>query len=369
MTAHGAGPAAPALRWVRDSEPGIRRIGAAGAFRYRHDDGRPVRDAATLQRIRALAVPPAWQRVWISAEPRAHLQATGRDARGRKQYRYHADWQSHRQLSNFDRLRAFGLALPRIRRRVARALAAAERSQAAPTRELVLATLVRLLDATWMRIGNAEYARHNRSYGLSTLHNRHARVQGDELQLCFTGKGGVRHRLRLSDRRVARTVRRCRDLPGQALFQYVDAAGATHGIDSGDVNDWVTDSARLQATAKDFRTWHGSVRALELILAACAPDAAACRLQDVLAQVARGLGNTPAVCRKAYVHPAVLQLADVLVDAGAREALRGQRWVLEPPSHAGLGLAERRLLGLLQRRPRGAGAGPVGSRGRRGPGA
>ncbi len=310
-----------------------------------------MRDATTLQRIRALAVPPAWQQVWICSDARGHLQATGRDARGRKQYRYHAEWQAQRGQTKFEQLRRFGQVLPRIRRRVQRTLGGAGR-RVVPTRERVLAALVRLLDTTWMRIGNPEYARDNNSYGLSTLRRHHAEVQGDALRLSFAGKSGVRHEVRLSDRRVANVVRRCRELPGQELFGYVDADGESRRIGSSDVNAWLAEAAGTRVTAKDFRTWHGSVQALDLTLAACVDGALPCRAQDVLAQVARRLGNTPAVCRKAYVHPRVLALGEVLVDMAARQQLQQQPWVSCPPQRNGLNLAERRLLALLQRRAR-----------------
>jgi DNA topoisomerase-1 len=215
----------------------------------------------------------------------------------------------------------------------------------------VLATLVQLLDTTWLRIGNAEYARSNRSYGLSTLHTRHAGVRGDELRLSFVGKSGVRHEVCVSDRRVARVVRRCRELPGQELFQYVDEDGGVHGIDSADVNAWLAQAAGRRVTSKDFRTWHGSVHALELTLAACADGSAPCKPQDVLGGVARRLGNTPAVCKKAYIHPRVLALGSALADDAARAELRRQRWAQAPAAAAavrGLSGAERRLLALLR---------------------
>jgi DNA topoisomerase-1 len=340
------------LRWVSDNEPGIRRVAADGkGFDYRSAAGRPLRDDAVLARIRALAIPPAWQDVWICTQADGHLQATGRDARGRKQYRYHPDWQAGRGQTKFDELRRFGQVLPRIRARVQRELAPAARGRAVvPTRTRVLATLVRLLDTTWLRIGNAEYARSNGSYGLSTLRNRHAGVRGDELQLSFVGKAGVRHEVRISDRRVARMVRRCRELPGQELFQYQDDDGSVHRIDSTDVNEWLAEAAGTRVTAKDFRTWHGSVQALELTLAACAEGAGPCRPTEVLAAVARRLGNTPAVCRKAYIHPRVLALGAALSDAAARAELRGRGWAQEAPPARGLSAAERRLLALLRSR-------------------
>jgi DNA topoisomerase I len=343
--------ASAGLRWVSDAQPGIRRLAGPRGFVYRDAAGRAVHDSATLQRIRALAVPPAWHQVWICGDGRGHLQATGRDARGRKQYRYHAEWQAQRGQTKFEQLRRLGQVLPRIRRRVQRTLGGAGR-RVVPTRERVLAALVRLLDTTWMRIGNPEYARDNNSYGLSTLRRRHAEVQGDALRLSFAGKSGVRHEVRLSDRRVANVVRRCRELPGQDLFGYVDADGEPRRIGSSDVNAWLAEAAGTRVTAKDFRTWHGSVQALDLTVAACVDGALACRAQDVLAEVARRLGNTPAVCRKAYVHPRVLALGAALVDAAAWQELRKQAWVSCPPQRNGLNLAERRLLALLQRRVR-----------------
>lgn len=342
-------PAAPpvSLRWVNDSEPGIRRRVRGQQFIYLMPSGERLVDEAELQRIRRLAVPPAYRDVWICAQADGHIQATGRDARGRKQYRYHADWQAQRGQTKFDRLRAFGQVLPRIRARVLRRLGDA----AEPTRERVLATLVRLLDTTWMRIGNDEYARHNGSFGLSTLHNRHAGVRGAELRLSFVGKSGVRHEVRLTDRRVARVVRRCQELPGQELFQYVDDEGAIGRLGSSDVNAWLAQAGGAlpedqRVTAKDFRTWHGSVQALALTLAACgaepAPSAAA-----VVAEVARRLGNTPAVCRKAYIHPQVLALGDALASPEGRAEVLARPWVGSPPAVRGLGLAERQLMGLL----------------------
>jgi DNA topoisomerase I len=314
------------------------------SFAYRTAAGRALRDAATLARIRKIVIPPAWQDVWICADARGHIQATGRDARARKQYRYHADWQAQRGQTKFEHLLAFCGALPRIRARVQAALAD---GQAQPTRERVLATLVRLLDTTWLRVGNAEYARDNASFGLSTLRNRHAGVRGATVTLAFKGKSGVRHEARIEDRRVARVVRRCRELPGQALFQYVDDEGETRAVGSADINNWLADAAGTHVTAKDFRTWHGSVQALDLTLAACADGAAPSTPQQVLAQVARRLGNTPAVCRKAYIHPGVLALGEGLADEATRGMLRSQPWVTRPPARRGLGLHERRLLGLL----------------------
>jgi DNA topoisomerase-1 len=336
------------LRWISDAGPGLRRRPYAAGFDYVDARGRRVTDDATLARIRRLAIPPAWVDVWISPLADSHLQATGRDARGRKQYRYHADWQAGRGRTKFDSLRRFGAVLPRLRRRVQQALAGPDE----PTRERVLAALVRLLDTTWLRIGNESYARENGSYGLSTLRNRHAGVKGDAIELSFVGKSGVRHCVRLTDRRVARIVRRCRELPGQELFRYVDEGGTSHAVDSADVNAWLAAAAGERVTAKDFRTWHGSVLALELTLRACADGAAACRPAEVVAAVAKRLGNTAAVCRKAYIHPRVLATADALGDAEARAALRGLPWATTPAARAGLSAAERRLMALLRSRAR-----------------
>lgn len=337
------------LRWLSDGGPGLtRRPRTGGGFDYLDAQGRRVRDEATLARIRSLVIPPAWTSVWISPRADSHLQATGRDARGRKQYRYHPDWMAGRGQTKFDGLLRFGAVLPRLRRRVQRALA----GPGEPTRERVLAALVRLLHTTWLRIGNAAYARENGSFGLSTLRNRHAGVQGDAIELSFVGKSGVRHRVKLADRRVARIVRRCRELPGQELFRYVDDDGESRPVDSADVNAWLAEAAGQRVTAKDFRTWHGSVLALELTLQAGAEGAEPCRPAQLVAAVAQRLGNTPAVCRKAYIHPRVLALADSLHDEAARAALRGQPWVVAPARKDGLSAAERRLMALLRtRRP------------------
>lgn len=334
------------LRWLDDASPGITRKPGRGGFSYRDASGRPLRDETTLARIRKLAIPPAWTDVWISPHADSHLQATGRDARGRKQYRYHADWMAGRGETKFNSLLRFGAVLPKLRRRVQRALA----GRAEPTRERVLATLVRLLDATWLRIGNSSYARENGSYGLSTLRNRHAGIKGDAIELSFVGKSGVRHQVRLADRRVARIVRRCRELPGQELFRYVDEDGVSHPVGSADVNAWLAEAAGQRVTAKDFRTWHGSVLALQLTLQACADGADPCRPQQVVEGVAQRLGNTAAVCRKAYIHPRVLALGEALSDASARAALRGQPWAAAPGAKTGLAAAERQLMALLRSR-------------------
>lgn len=332
----------PGLRWVSDTEPGLRRERRGDAFIYLDAQGRELTDEKRLAQIRQLAIPPAYTDVWICRQPNGHLQATGRDARGRKQYRYHPDFRAHREDHKFERLLEFGQALPRIRRRVAEDLKASTR--AGPSRTLVLATLVRLLDSTVMRVGNDEYARGNRSYGLTTLRRRHAGLSGTKLKLRFRGKHGVLHEVALDDPQVARVVRRCQQLPGQELFHYVGEDGETHAVGSGEVNDYLEAAAGARFTAKDFRTWHGSVRALELLRLACQACEGAPKLAPVIAEVARHLGNTPAVCRKAYVHPAVLALAEDGQDGAALcrrlgEAVR---------AHGGLTADEWRLLRFLK---------------------
>ncbi len=340
-------PAPPGLVWVSDAEPGLSRVRHGDGVRYVDIDGRAVTDEATLARIRKLAIPPAYEQVWICARADGHLQATGRDARGRKQYRYHPQWQQQRGDDKFEALRRFGAALPRIRRRVQRDLGTANTKP--PTRTLVLATLVRLLDTTFIRIGNEEYARDNASYGLTTLRARHAGVSDGGVKLTFKGKSGVRHEVRLDDRRVAAVVRRCKALPGQELFQYVDEAGNTHKVNSADVNDYLAEIAGTRVTAKDFRTWHGSVLALEFTRLACAGERVAGAAKQVVAQVAARLRNTVAVCRKSYIHPAVLALGPALGDDESRCALLHQRWVDAGASTRGrsLSAAERRLMALL----------------------
>ena len=340
-------PVPDGLVWVSDAEPGYRRVRHGQQVHYLDAHGKRLHDEAALARIRQLAIPPAYEQVWICAQANGHLQATGRDARGRKQYRYHPQWQQQRGDDKFEAMRAFGAALPRLRRAVARDLSGHDARR--PTRTLVLATLVRLLDTTYIRIGNEEYARGNGSYGLTTLRTRHAGVRDAEVQLSFKGKSGVRHEVRLADRRVAAVVRRCKALPGQELFQYVDADGQAHKVTSADVNDYLSRIAGTHVTAKDFRTWHGSVMALEFTRAACAGERQRGAATQVIAQVAARLGNTVAVCRKSYIHPKVLELGALLGDDATRSALLEQRWALAAAATRGraLSAAERRLLALL----------------------
>lgn len=338
----GTSPTPPrGLVWASDERPGIRRERAAQGFTYRGTDGRRLRDAEELARIRRLAIPPAYEDVWICPKPNGHLQATGRDARGRKQYRYHPDWRSAKDSDKFERMLEFGATLPRIRSRVKADLARPFGER--PGRETVLATIVRLLDKTYVRIGNEEYARANRSFGLTTLRNRHAAVKGSRLHLRFTGKSGKEHEIALEDPRVARVVRRCQAMPGQELFQYQDEAGERRTIDSADVNDYLREASGAEFTAKDFRTWHGTVHALDLWAVQCAADASRRRtVNQLLGDVAARLGNTVAVCKKSYVHPRVLETLASVADAKVLARM-------SPARRAGLTVAERRLLKFLAR--------------------
>jgi DNA topoisomerase I len=304
------------LRWTTDARPGIVRRRAGRGFTYRMPDGSRVRVPAVLERIRALAIPPAWTDVWISTDPRGHLQATGRDARGRKQHRYHEAYREQRENAKFDRMIEFAGLLPRIRERV-------DGDLALPglPREKVLAAVVRLLELTLIRVGNEEYARLNRSFGLTTLRDRHAKVDGSTVRFRFTGKGGKSHEVTLRDRRLARVVARCQDLPGQDLLQYVDENGEVRDVRSEDVNAYLREAAGgKDATAKDFRTWAGTVltyRALRALQPETDQEARR-HVVEAIRQTSEALGNTPAVARKSYVHPAVLQ---AYLDGGIGDAL------------------------------------------------
>ena len=296
---------AAGLRYVSDASPGIRRRRAGRGFGYVGPDGRAVRDTATLARIRSLAIPPAYVDVWICPVANGHLQATGRDARGRKQYRYHPKWREVRDETKFGRMLAFSESLPRLRAR-------AEQDLSLPglPRAKVLATVVRLLECTGIRVGNDEYARTNRSFGLTTLQDHHVEVSGAKLNFEFRGKSGKTHRVALSDRRLARIVARCQALPGADLFQYVDDEGARVSIGSGDVNDYLREITGEDFTAKDFRTWAGTlqaVAALEALGRAPTEREAKSAILRAIDQVAERLNNTRAVCRKYYVHPAVIE--------------------------------------------------------------
>ncbi|MDB6145807.1 MAG: topoisomerase [Pseudomonas sp.] len=291
------------LHYVDDTQAGFSRKILRGKFAYFDTQGQRIRDQAQIDRINALVIPPAYTDVWICADPRGHLQATGRDARGRKQYRYHPRWREIRDENKYSRMIEFGLALPKVRKQL-------EAQLAAPGigRDKVMATVVSLLDATLIRIGNSQYARDNRSYGLTTLRNKHVEVKGSAILFQFRGKSGVEHQVSIKDRRLATIVKRCMELPGQNLFQYLDDNGERHTVSSSDINTYLQDLTGADFTAKDYRTWAGSALALATLrkLQWEPENDAKKHIVDMVKAVARQLGNTPAVCRRCYIHPAVL---------------------------------------------------------------
>lgn len=292
------------LRYVTDAKPGITRKPYRKKFRYFHPDGTLVKDETILARIQSLVIPPAWTDVWICPSANGHMQASGRDARHRKQSVYHPRWREVRDENKYDRMRVFGEALPSIREHVERDLALT-----GLPREKVLATIVRLLETTFIRVGNEEYARENHSYGLTTMRNKHVDVDGSTVRFKFKGKSGKLHDVDLKDRRLAKIVRQCQDIPGYELFQYVDEDGSHHSIDSADVNDYLRSITDQPFTAKDFRTWAGTVLACALLREVATFDSQTQAKKNVVQavkQVADQLGNTPSVCRKCYVHPAVI---------------------------------------------------------------
>ena len=294
------------LTYCSDDNPGLKRTPAGDGFAYHDAQGRLVRDAKALDRIRSLAIPPAWTDVWICPRATGHIQATGRDVKGRKQYRYHDGWSRHASESKFERLPAFARALPKLRKRVETDL-----NRRSVSRDKVLATAVRLLELTLIRVGNAQYAKQNRSYGLTTLNKRHLDLTGTALTFAFRGKSGVEHEVRVRDRRLATVVRSLRDLPGQQLFKYRDAEGTLCAITSDDVNAYVREAMGDGFSAKDFRTWAGTVsaaRALREMDPPSSPTDAKRRITVCVKAVAGLLGNTPTVCRSSYVHPAVFDL-------------------------------------------------------------
>ncbi|NNG15850.1 MAG: DNA topoisomerase IB [Gemmatimonadales bacterium] len=294
------------LRYVSDSEPGIRRERNGTGFQYLDPEGGPVQDEAELERVCSLVLPPAWTDVWICATPDGHIQATARDAKGRKQYRYHPRYRAFRDETKFTRMLEFSHHLPRIRRHVERDI-----RREGLTREKVLATMVWLLERTLFRIGNDQYARENKSFGLTTLRRRHVDVAGSEVRFEFRGKSGVKHAAAITDKRIARIVQRCHTLPGEELFQYLDEDGKRQTVDSGDINQYLQQaSGAEELTAKDFRTWAGTMlaaRALRDVGVAASQREAKTNIVKVVDQVATRLGNTRAVCRKYYVHPAILE--------------------------------------------------------------
>jgi len=327
---------AAGLRYVSDQSPGLRRKRVGKGFTYTASDGRTIRDAETIRRIRRLAIPPAWTDVWICPDPRGHLQSTGRDARGRKQYRYHPGWREVRDAVKYDRMLAFAESLPKIREQTDRDL---ERPDL--PREKVLATIVRLLEDTRIRIGNDEYRKENGSYGLTTLRNRHVNVIGAEVRFTFRGKSGKSHTVELHDRRMARVIKRFLEIPGQELFKYVEK-GEVKAIDSADVNDYLRQITGDDFTAKDFRTWAGTILAARFLretAGATNSRAAKKQLVHAIARVADELGNTAAVAKKGYIHPAVI--AAYL--SGGLKPIREK----QDPDPYQLSAEERSLLALL----------------------
>jgi DNA topoisomerase-1 len=332
------------LRYISDQRPGFRRLKRGTGFVYVDVDGRKIRDAATLSRIKALVIPPAWTAVWIAPSANAHIQATGRDARGRKQYRYHAHWRAMRDETKYNRMVAFAKVLTAIRQRTE-----ADLREPGLTRSKVVAAIVQLLEKTLIRVGNEEYARTNRSFGLTTMRDGHVEVTGQELRFEFVGKSGVRQSVTLEDRRLARIVKRCQDVPGQELFQYVDDDGQRRSVDSADINEYLRAAAGADFTAKDFRTWAGTIlaaRALQEFRKLTSNAEAKRNIVRAIESVAGRLGNTKAVCRKCYIHPAIL---DAYLDGSLMQTLRRRaRRALETTST--LSAEETAVLTLLERR-------------------
>jgi DNA topoisomerase-1 len=335
------------LRYVSDASRGLQRERVGAGFRYRDGEGRVVRNRETLARIKSLVIPPAWNDVWICALANGHIQVTARDAKGRKQYRYHPLWRTVRDENKYEHLISFGNALPTIRLRVEKDLALA-----GLPREKVLATIVRLLETTMMRVGNEEYARANGSFGLTTLRDKHVRIDGTRIEFQFRGKSGVKHNIKLADRRLAGIVRRCRDLPGFELFQYLDDEGARHAVDSADVNEYLRHITGQDYTAKDFRTWAGTLLAALALREFEKFDSQAQAKKNLvraIESVAARLGNTPTICRKCYIHPAIMEsyLEGSMLDGVQRRAEEGLAehvHELNPEEAAVLALLQQRLL-------------------------
>jgi DNA topoisomerase-1 len=333
---------AAGLHYTTDTKPGISRRRNGSGFIYVAPSGKRVRDRAELERIRRLVIPPAWTDVWICPDPRGHVQATGRDARGRKQHRYHPRWREVRDETKYHRMIGFARALPAIRRRTAADL----RKQGLKL-EKVVAAIVQLLEKTLIRVGNDEYARQNRSFGLTTLRDGHVEVKGGRVRFAFRGKSGVEHEVDLDDRRLARVVRQCQDLPGYDLFQYLDENGERRTIGSSDVNEYLRSVTGHEFTSKDFRTWAGTVLAAQLLHAVDFTSESQAKKNIIRAveEVAKRLGNTKAVCRKCYIHPAIFEsYMDGSIKALARHLKRNRR-----PGDAWAG-CEAGVLTMLQRR-------------------
>lgn len=334
---------AAGLRYVSDTLPGISRKRAGKHFSYIGLDGKPIRDPKQLERIKKLGIPPAWTNVWICANPRGHIQATGRDAKGRKQYRYHPRWREVRDETKYDKLIAFGHTLPVIRERVDHDL-----SLSGLPYEKVVATVVRLLDETLIRVGNEEYAKENDSYGLTTMRSHHVEVEGSKVHFHFRGKSGKEHTIDVKDRQLARIVKRCQDLPGHELFQYIDEDGELRTIESNDVNEYLRAVSGQDFTAKDFRTWGGTVvatEALEKVGPFETQTQGKKNVTEAIKIAAGELGNTPAICRKCYVHPGVI---DAYLD-GSLSAFFKQYDAQEKKSvPEGLRPEEARVLAFLE---------------------
>jgi len=335
------------LRYVTDARAGIRRKKVGTGIVYLDSNGKIIRDAEVLGRIKSLAIPPAWREVWICPLAHGHVQATGLDAKGRKQYRYHPRWREVRDETKYDRMLVFGRVLPKIRRRVERDL-----TRPGLPREKILATVVRLLETTLIRVGNEEYARQNDSFGLTTMRDRHVDVSGATLKFEFRGKSGITHAIDLTDRRLAKIVKQSQDLPGYELFQYIDEQGGRHSIDASDVNAYLKEIAGEEFTAKDFRTWAGTVlaaRALQELQAFDSKSQAKRNVVQAIESVAKRLGNTKAVCRKCYIHPAVI---DLYMDGSLLQTLAHR--VKKELTHSlhDLPAEEAAVLALLQQRLR-----------------
>jgi DNA topoisomerase-1 len=343
---------AAGLRYVTDRQPGVHRVKRGDSFRFVGSDGKVVKDKAILARIKSLVIPPAWTDVWITSHANGHLQCTGRDARGRKQSRYHPHWREVRDETKYERMAHFAKALPTIRKRVS-----VDMALTGLPREKVLATVVRLMEETHIRVGNEEYARTNKSYGLTTMRTKHVDVHGAKVRFSFLGKSRVQHTIDLSDKRIARIVKQCSELPGHELFQYVDDSGEAHSIHSNDVNEYLREITGEHFTAKDFRTWAGSVLCCDLLSAlepAKSVTEAKKNVVQAIAQVAAKLGNTPSVCRKCYVHPAVLEryLGNISAEDAKKtldREIAQEKKVIEEHSEV-LHREEQALLNLLKQK-------------------
>jgi DNA topoisomerase-1 len=339
------------LTYISDEEPGIRRHKAGKGFRYIRPGGSKVADPATLKRIKKLAIPPAWTDVWICSQANGHIQATGRDAKNRKQYRYHQQFREVRESTKYEHMLAFAQSLPALRAKIAEHI-----GLTGLPREKVLATVVNLLETTLIRVGNEDYAKQNKSYGLTTLRNRHVDVEGSQLRFSFTGKSGKTWRLQVRDRRVAKIVRQCQELPGQNLFQYLDQNGERQAVTSADVNSYLKEITGREITAKDFRTWAGTVLAalaLQEFTSFDSQAGAKKHVKTAIERVASRLGNTPTICRKCYIHPEILNTyveGSLLLDVkqNVESELRNNLGDLKPEEAAVLGLLQSRLSRTLE---------------------